>query len=64
MEESAKFKAWQSVDCAWCDNKATGNAIYATLGQWFASCGKHGRQYEPFADSPAGLNVGPARAGW
>lgn len=47
-EESAKFQAWHSVDCAWCDKKATGNALHAHDGQWFASCGKHGRKYEPF----------------
>jgi uncharacterized protein YfaT (DUF1175 family) len=50
-DQSAKFKAWQSVDCAWCDNKATGNALHVYDGQWFASCGKHGRKYEPFGDA-------------
>lgn len=47
-EETAKFQEWQSVDCAWCDRKAAGNALYVYDGQWFASCGKHGRKFEPF----------------
>lgn len=50
MTESSKFQAWQSIDCAWCDNKAKGNALYVYDGHWFASCGKHGRKFEPFEE--------------
>ena len=51
MNESAKFQAWQQLYCAWCDKKATGNALHVYDGQWFASCGspKHGRKFERFA---------------
>ena len=47
---SAKFQEWQNLDCAWCDRRATGNALHVYDGDWFASCGKHGRKYEPFKD--------------
>jgi len=49
-EETAKFQAWQHVDCSWCDKEATGNALYIYDGQWFPSCGTHGRKYEPFKE--------------
>lgn len=47
-KETKKYEAWQQLECAWCFRKATGNALYIYDGQWFASCGKHGRKFEPF----------------
>lgn len=50
--QPTKFQAWQNLSCAWCDTRAAGNALHIYDGQWFASCGEHGRKFERFGAAP------------
>jgi hypothetical protein len=64
--ERSGLEAWHSAPCAWCDAPSKGDAWYYNMqgsgiaSYWYASCGKHGENFQPFTDSPSSIRSGAA----